>query len=734
MFVQSHIQRNRHHHHHHHQQHHHHHHQQHQTTLDSHQSSADQHHHQQHGRIGKCSSVSVVSSCSNSSSLNKQPLTSLRSQPGDLDRDRELAESEKLAKRRKSLRSSRKEFSFEVEDDQNQRQSALLEPQNNDKYSREEESIFNLIEDQLATLVEHQPVVSQVRVIKQAQQEVIKPPPVPVRLDSEETGSAAAGAAAAASTKAPLIATEVRGFNRFRNLIGLDHLSSVLGLFYNNYFGSQTIVIKPIVSAFLESFVLYQLETLNLLLRSNQDQEMYHHHFHHHNHNQLQHQHSNNLGLYCQPHQQYPLVSQASIERRQFAMTKSCPTRPTIGGDPRTPSPQQQRITRQQLQLRTQTSLYDADESLNEDLINQFLSNISQGSGQSINTLSAGTSKAQTGHLSRVSNRSFNCSSPRVMSGRLRQQQSCSLDQGGQADQLKSRLNSYDHEPSSGLHYRNQMRLELSNEQPVIEATRISDFQSKLLSINDSNRNGDRSGETKSKTVASDSELYANMKDKRRNYNSLEHLEQKRLEIEQRRRRQLDREQSSPAGSGSHQTGYAKSGRAGNFLISPGKISLSGAKRRFGFIKSNKSGLSSLSVQRSEEVLPQELCNKTQFKSATTNGLRFPNANLSASFNQSTSDSGNESGLSPSRLRFCNVNNWLNPLDMNPDDPRASFVDGLGVGQIASRQALVSPYLGDVQLTISDQRGIGLEVEVVRARQLQIKPTAKLLPCKCSIG
>lgn len=56
----------------------------------------------------------------------------------------------------------------------------------------------------------------------------------------------------------------------------------------------------------------------------------------------------------------------------------------------------------------------------------------------------------------------------------------------------------------------------------------------------------------------------------------------------------------------------------------------------------------------------------------------------------------------------------------NTSDPRTSFVEGLGEGQIASRQALVSPYLGDIQLTLSDQRGM-LEVEVVRARRLHSK-------------
>lgn len=56
-------------------------------------------------------------------------------------------------------------------------------------------------------------------------------------------------------------------------------------------------------------------------------------------------------------------------------------------------------------------------------------------------------------------------------------------------------------------------------------------------------------------------------------------------------------------------------------------------------------------------------------------------------------------------------------------------MEGIGVGQIASRQALVSPYLGDIQLSVSSRRGM-LEVEVIRARRLHPKPGAKTLPCK----
>lgn len=62
-------------------------------------------------------------------------------------------------------------------------------------------------------------------------------------------------------------------------------------------------------------------------------------------------------------------------------------------------------------------------------------------------------------------------------------------------------------------------------------------------------------------------------------------------------------------------------------------------------------------------------------------------------------------------------------------DPRVYFVEGLGTGQIASRQALVSPYLGELQLSLTERRG-QLEVEVVRARQLQVKAGARNIPSK----
>ena len=59
-----------------------------------------------------------------------------------------------------------------------------------------------------------------------------------------------------------------------------------------------------------------------------------------------------------------------------------------------------------------------------------------------------------------------------------------------------------------------------------------------------------------------------------------------------------------------------------------------------------------------------------------------------------------------------------------------SFIDGLGKGQMISRQGLTSPYLGDIQLSLCDRRG-NLEVEVIRARNLVAK-TSKVQPRKFS--
>lgn len=55
------------------------------------------------------------------------------------------------------------------------------------------------------------------------------------------------------------------------------------------------------------------------------------------------------------------------------------------------------------------------------------------------------------------------------------------------------------------------------------------------------------------------------------------------------------------------------------------------------------------------------------------------------------------------------------------------FIEGLGPGQLVGRQVLGAPSLGDIQLTLRNDKGY-LEVEVVRARDLQPRAGSKVLP------
>lgn len=129
------------------------------------------------------------------------------------------------------------------------------------------------------------------------------------------------------------------------------------------------------------------------------------------------------------------------------------------------------------------------------------------------------------------------------------------------------------------------------------------------------------------------------------------------------------------------------------------KLSLVGAKKRLMF---RKKGLTQLNVHRSEEVIPYH----AKFLSRQTTV-----GSLSESVNKDSSTLQSMCQISPP----------------GSSDFGFSFVESLGQGQIVSRQALVSPDLGDIQLSISDQRTV-LEVEVIRARGLHLKAGSSSLP------
>ncbi|CAH1186021.1 unnamed protein product [Phyllotreta striolata] len=109
------------------------------------------------------------------------------------------------------------------------------------------------------------------------------------------------------------------------------------------------------------------------------------------------------------------------------------------------------------------------------------------------------------------------------------------------------------------------------------------------------------------------------------------------------------------------------------------------------------------SIQRSQEVVP----------SIPAPTRSSDSSQRAASLNSISSSEG--SSWSPS-LRLAAEGGQL-----------AEFIDGLGPGQLVGRQVLGSPSLGDIQLALCHQKGF-LEVEVVRARELQSRAGSKVLP------
>ncbi|KHJ76639.1 hypothetical protein OESDEN_23741, partial [Oesophagostomum dentatum] len=68
--------------------------------------------------------------------------------------------------------------------------------------------------------------------------------------------------------------------------------------------------------------------------------------------------------------------------------------------------------------------------------------------------------------------------------------------------------------------------------------------------------------------------------------------------------------------------------------------------------------------------------------------------------------------------------NWLPVL---PDGPLGTFVENLGPGQVVGRQVLASPLLGEIQVGIMAGRS-GIDVEIIRAKNLVVKPGVKMSP------
>ncbi|KRF83120.1 uncharacterized protein Dvir_GJ23976, isoform P [Drosophila virilis] len=161
----------------------------------------------------------------------------------------------------------------------------------------------------------------------------------------------------------------------------------------------------------------------------------------------------------------------------------------------------------------------------------------------------------------------------------------------------------------------------------------------------------------------------------------------------------VDQERSPKGGSGM--------GKKSN---STSQLSATGRKRRMGF---GKKGKNSFTVHRSEEVLPGDITREMRsVGGAGVGGLSRGSSSEADPVEQFFGDGAGGERFSPS---------------LRNDGALNEFVDGLGPGQLVGRQVLGAPSLGDIQLSLCHQKGF-LEVEVIRARGLQQKPSSKMLP------
>ncbi|XKL60506.1 hypothetical protein PGB90_007563 [Kerria lacca] len=171
-----------------------------------------------------------------------------------------------------------------------------------------------------------------------------------------------------------------------------------------------------------------------------------------------------------------------------------------------------------------------------------------------------------------------------------------------------------------------------------------------------------------------------------------------------------------------------------------------GQKRRLGFGSSMKS---SFTIQRSEEIFPDEvrhLVKQTSSISSDGDGSQDGDRECLLALLDDRSGMSRRKRSSPSSLSTIVRSQEVNPtlsgsnssinsdisrsaaiIKMSEEEQYIDFVGTLGPGQAVGRQVLGDPPLGEVQVSISSQKG-KLEVEVIKVKDLKKNPAFKNLP------
>ncbi|XP_031621686.1 regulating synaptic membrane exocytosis protein 2 isoform X2 [Contarinia nasturtii] len=116
--------------------------------------------------------------------------------------------------------------------------------------------------------------------------------------------------------------------------------------------------------------------------------------------------------------------------------------------------------------------------------------------------------------------------------------------------------------------------------------------------------------------------------------------------------------------------------------------------------------------------------------SSSSQRKRSSSGSIQRSVEVTPSSSANRAGSLHSISTTSDYPSWSPSLRVADGGQYSDFVDGLGPGQLVGRQVLGAASLGDIQLSLCHQKGY-LEVEVIRARGLQLRPGSKVVPAPC---
>nr|XP_045752041.1 regulating synaptic membrane exocytosis protein 2 isoform X6 [Mirounga angustirostris] len=156
-----------------------------------------------------------------------------------------------------------------------------------------------------------------------------------------------------------------------------------------------------------------------------------------------------------------------------------------------------------------------------------------------------------------------------------------------------------------------------------------------------------------------------------------------------------------------------------------GALGTSGKKRRFS-IGAKMVAIVGLSRKsRSASQLSQTEAGGKKLRStvqrSTETGLAVEMRNwMTRQASRESTDGSMNSYSSEGNLIFPGVR-------LASDSQFSDFLDGLGPAQLVGRQTLATPAMGDIQVGMMDKKG-QLEVEIIRARGLVVKPGSKTLP------